>query len=44
MQNLRPEEEIIIKDCRNLFRQEKDAEAIEDRMLKDIKNLFEHEA
>ena len=43
MENLRPEEEKIIKDIRNLFRQEKETEAIKDRILRDIKNLFEHE-
>ena len=37
------EEENIIKDIRNLFRQEKETKAIKDRILRDIKNLFEHE-
>ena len=37
------EEEKIIKDTRNLFRQEKETEAIKDRILRYIKNLFEHE-
>ena len=32
-----------IKDIRNLFRQEKETKAIKDRILRDIKNLFEHE-
>ena len=32
-----------IKGIRNLFRQEKEIEAIKDRTLTDIKNLFEHE-
>ena len=32
-----------IKDTRNLFRLEKETKAIKDRMLRDIKNLFEHE-
>ena len=32
-----------IKDIRNLFRLEKVTEAIKDRILGDIKNLFEHE-
>ena len=31
-----------IKDIRNLFRLEKVTEAIKDRILRDIKNLFEH--
>ena len=30
-----------IKDIRNLFRLEKETKAIKDRMLSDIKNLFE---
>ena len=33
----------IIKDIRNLFRQEKETKAIKDRILRNIKNLFEHE-
>ena len=40
MENLRLEEENIIKDIRNLFRREKE---IKDRILRGIKNLFEHE-
>ena len=32
-----------IKDIRNLFRLEKETKAIKDRILGDIKNLFEHE-
>ena len=32
-----------IKDIRNLFRQEKEIKAIKDRILRDIKNPFEHE-
>ena len=32
-----------MKDVRNLFRLEKDSKAIKDRILRDIKNLFEHE-
>ena len=43
MENLRLEEENIIKDIRNLFRREEEIKAIKDRILKDIKNLFEHE-
>ena len=60
MENLRSEEENIIKDIRiifrlkeelnytaiknikNLFRLEKETKAIKDRILRDIKNLFEH--
>ena len=32
-----------IKDIRNFFRQEKENEAIKYRILKDLKNLSEHE-
>ena len=32
-----------IKDKRNLFRLEKEIKAIKDRILRDIKNRFEHE-
>ena len=32
-----------IKDKRNLFRQEKENKAIKDKILRNIKNLFEHE-
>ena len=32
-----------IKDKRNLFRLEKEAKTIKYRILRDIKNLFEHE-
>ena len=32
-----------IKDIRNVFRLEKETKAIKDRMLRDIKNLFEHQ-
>ena len=31
-----------IKDIRNVFRLEKETKAIKDRILRDIKNLFEH--
>ena len=34
---------IAIKDIRNLFRQKKETKAIDDRILRDIKNLFDHE-
>ena len=43
MKNLRPEDENIIKDIRNLFRLEKETKAVKDRILRDIKNLFEHQ-
>ena len=36
------EEDNIIKDIRNIFRQEKKTKAIKDRILRDIKNLFQH--
>ena len=32
-----------IKNMRNLFRQEKETKAIKDRILRDIRNFFEHE-
>ena len=32
-----------MKDIRNLFRQEKQTKPIKNRILRDIKNLFEHE-
>ena len=32
-----------VKDIRNLFRQAKETNAIKDRILRDIKNLLEHE-
>ena len=32
-----------MKDIRDLFRQKKEIEPIKDRILRDIKNLFEHE-
>ena len=43
MESLSLEEWNIIKDIRNLFRQGKETNAIKDRILKYIKNLFEHE-
>ena len=52
MESTSLEDENIIKNIRNLFilkkdirkfRQEKEAKAIKDRILRDIKNLFEHE-
>ena len=45
-ENEKKKKEIVytaIKDIRNLFRLEKGNEAIEDRVIRDIKNLFEDE-
>ena len=39
MKNLRPEEENIIKNVRNLFRLEKETKGIKDKILRNIKNL-----
>ena len=39
--NLRPEEKNIIKNIRNLFRLEKETKGIKNRLLRDIKNLFQ---
>ena len=33
----------MIKDMRNLFRLKKENEAIKDRVIGDIRNLFDHE-
>ena len=33
----------MIKDTRNLFRLKKENEAIKDRVIGDIRNLFDHE-
>ena len=33
----------VVKDIRNPFRQKKGTKSIKDRILRDIKNLFEHE-
>ena len=43
MESLILEEENIIIDIRNLFRQEKEPKAIKDRILRGINNLSEHE-
>ena len=43
MKNLRFEENKIIKGIINLFRIEKEIKVIKDRILGDIKNIFEHE-
>ena len=44
MESLSLEEENIIKDIRrSLFKLEKETKAVKDRILRDIKNLFEHE-
>ena len=32
-----------MKDIRNISRQEKENKTIKDRILRDIKNIFEHE-
>ena len=42
MESLSLEEENIIKDVRNPFRLEKEIKTIKERILRDIKNLFEH--
>ena len=42
MESLSLEQENIIKDI-NLFRQEKETETIKYRILRDLKNLSEHE-
>ena len=36
-------DDTTIKDIRNLFRLKKENEAIKDRIIKDTKNLLEHE-
>ena len=41
MKNLRPEEKHIIKNIRNIFRLEKETKGIKDKILMDIKDLFE---
>ena len=33
----------MIKDVRNIFRLKKENKAIQDRINRDIRNLFEHE-
>ena len=43
IESLSLDEGKIIKDIRNLFRQEKETKEIKDRTLKYIKNLFQHE-
>ena len=40
MESLRLGEENLIKDIRNLFRQEKETKAIKLRILRDIRNIF----
>ena len=43
MRKLRKEtNDTTIKDVRNLFRLEKENEAIRDRIVRDIRNLFEY--
>ena len=43
MESLSLEKENIIKDTRNLFRLEKVTKTIKATLLREIKNLFEHE-
>ena len=43
METFSLEEENIIEGIRNFFRQEKKTKVIKDRILRDTKNLFEHE-
>ena len=43
MESLSFDEENIIKNITNLFRLERETKEIKDRILKDIKNHFEHE-
>ena len=43
MESLNLEEENITEDIRNLFRPKKETKATKDRILRDIKNLSEHE-
>ena len=43
MESLGLEKENIIKDIRNLCRLEKETKVIKNRILRDIKNLSEHE-
>ena len=42
MENPRLNKDNIIKNIRNLFRLEKETKAINDRILRDIKNRFEY--
>ena len=41
MKNVNPDKKNIIKNMRNVFRRGKEAKGIEDRILRDIKHLFE---
>ena len=43
IESVSTEEENVIKDVRNLFRQEKETKAINERILRYIKNLIEYE-
>ena len=43
MESFNLEEQNIIKDIRNLFRLKRETKGIRVRLLRDIKNLFEHE-
>ena len=41
MKNLTHEEENIVENIRHLFRLEKETKEVKDKILRDIKNLFE---
>ena len=41
IESVSTEEENVIKDVRNLFRQEKETKAIKERILRYIKNLID---
>ena len=43
MESLTREEQKVIKDVKNIFRLEKETRAIKGRILRNIKNIFEHE-
>ena len=43
MESLTLEEQKVIKDVKNIFRLEKESRAIKGRILRNIKNIFEHE-
>ena len=42
-ENIIEQKYTAIKVIRNLFRLEKETKAIKDKILRDIKNVFEHE-
>ena len=43
MESLTREEQKVIKDVKNIFRLGKETRAIKGRILRNIKNIFEHE-